>query len=297
VTDLLERVRAGGLIAPGAPLLVLLSGGRDSVCLLDVAVRLGAGVEALHVNYGLRDASGADEAHCAMLCERLGVPLHVHRPRGPAGNVQAWARDERYAAAAHLARGDFAAGHTASDQAETVVYRLAASPGRRALLGMNAREGRLVRPLLTVSRAETAAHCDARGLPFREDESNAASARGRIRALLPTLHPAAEANILRTLEILRDEAAVLDDVVDAALAQAGDPPAVGALRALPPALRRLALQRLAGTTPVGHRTDEILALGEGGALDVGGGLRAVVHRGTLRFGASEGRAAPRRAPS
>jgi tRNA(Ile)-lysidine synthase len=298
MSDLLERVRSAGVIDPTRPLLVLVSGGRDSVCLLDVATRIAADVEALHVNYGLRDAACADEAHCAALCERLGVPLHVHRPRGPAGNVQAWARDQRYAAAALLARGDIAAGHTASDQVETVLYRLAASPGRRALLGMNAREGRLIRPLLTVSRAETAAHCDARGLPFREDESNAASTRGRIRdELLPALHPAAEANILRTLEILRDEAAVLDDVIDAALARAGDPPSLAALRELPPALRRLALQRLAGATPVGHRTDEILGLREGGALDVGGGLRAEVRHGALRFGASEGRAAPRRAPS
>jgi tRNA(Ile)-lysidine synthase len=305
MTDLLERVAAGGLLEPGRPVLVLLSGGRDSVCLLDLAVRIAGApyVAALHCNYGLRDAADADEAHCAALCERLGIELHVRRPRRPegTGNLQAWARDQRYAEAGRIAvdrGGDVAAGHTASDQVETVLYRLAASPGRRALLGMAQREGRLVRPLLGVSRAETAAHCDARGLAFREDESNAASTRGRIRdELLPALHPAAEANILRTLEILRDEAAVLDDVIDAALARAGDPPALAALRALPPALRRLALQRLAGATPVGHRTDEILALREGGALDVGGGLRAEVRRGALRFGASEGRAAPRRAPS
>jgi hypothetical protein len=68
---------------------------------------------------------------------------------------------------------------------------------------------------------------------------------------------------------------------------------VEALRALPPALRRLAVQRLAGDTPVTRRTDEILALRDGAALDVGAGLRAEVRRGTLRFGPSEGRAAPR----
>ncbi len=122
---------------------------------------------------------------------------------------------------------------------------------------------------------------------------------------LRSLHPAAEANVLRTLDLLRDEAAVLDGVLDAALAEAGDPPAVAALGALPPALRRLALQRLAdraasGQAPaVGHRTQEVLALGEGGALDLGGGLRAAVRRGALTFGPSVGRAAPRRgaAPS
>jgi tRNA(Ile)-lysidine synthase len=304
VTDLIERVRAGGLLAPSRPVLVLLSGGRDSTCLLDVAVRIAGAphVAALHCNYGLRAEAGADEAHCAALCERLGVPLHVERPRGPTGNVQAWAREQRYGAAERLAADrDVAAGHTASDQVETVLYRLAASPGRRALLGMAPRDGRLIRPLLGVSRDETAAHCRARGLEWREDASNPTSTRGRIRAeLVPALraiHPAAEANVLRTLELLRDEAAVLDAVVDEALAGAGDPPALGALRELPAALQRLAVQRLAGRTPVGHRADEILALHEGGALDVGDGLRAEIRGGALRFGRSEGRAAPHRAPS
>ena len=230
MSDLLERVRAGGLLAPGRPVLVLLSGGRDSVCLLDVALRIAGAphVEALHCNYGLRPDAGDDEAHCAALCERLGVPLHVERPRGPEGNVQAWAREQRYSAARRLAPDrDVAAGHTASDQVETVLYRLAASPGRRALLGMAAREGRLIRPLLGVTRDETAAHCTARGLGWREDPSNAEFARGRVRhALLPALraiHPAAEANVLRTLALLRDEAAVLDDAVDGGAARGRRP--------------------------------------------------------------------------
>jgi tRNA(Ile)-lysidine synthase len=306
MTDLLERVQATGLLAPGHPVLVLLSGGRDSVCLLDVAVRIAGAphVAALHCNYGLRDESGADESHCAALCERLGVELHVRRPRRPEGNLQAWARDRRYAEAARIALGDVAAGHTASDQVETVLYRLAASPGRRALLGMSAREGRLVRPLLAVTREQTAAHCRARGLDWREDAGNEepAFARNRVRhQLLPalrSLHPAAEANVLRTLGLLRDEAAVLDAVVDAALEEAGDPPSIAELQALPPAMRRLAVQRLAdraagGQAPaIGHRTPEVLALHEGGALDVGGGLRAEIRHGALRFGVSQGPAAP-----
>ena len=310
MSDLIEDVRAGGLLEPGRRVLVLLSGGRDSVCLLDLAVRIAGAdsVAALHCNYRLRDEADADEAFCAALCERQGVELHVRRPESPGhGNVQAWARDQRYAEASKLALargGDVAAGHTATDQVETVLYRLAASPGRRALLGMAARDGRLVRPLLIVTREQTAAHCEARGLEWREDPSNAgdAFARNRLRAqLVPalrSLHPAAEANVLRTLALLRDEAAVLDAVVDAALAEAGNPPALHALRELPPPLRRLALQRMAdraagGQGPaIGHRAAEVLALAEGGALDVGGGLRAEVRSGALRFGASRGPAAP-----
>jgi tRNA(Ile)-lysidine synthase len=296
-----ERVRATGLLTPATPVTVLLSGGRDSVCLLDLALRLAGrdAVSALHVDYGLRDSAAADEAHCAELCARLEIPLEVRHPQAPdAGNLQGWARDQRYAAAAHvvLRRGGVAAtGHTATDQVETVLYRLAASPGRRALLGMPARSGRLVRPLLGVTREETAAYCRARGLTWREDESNEsdAFARNRIRngllETLRTVHPAAEANVLATLDVLRDEAAVLETVVDAALEEtAGE---VARLAALPPALARLAVQRLAdracGRPPaVGRRTSEILALGAGGgsaALDVGGGLRAVVEYGRLRF--------------
>ena len=291
------RVREGGLLRERAPVVVLLSGGPDSVCLLDVAVRIAGApaVTALHVAYGLRDDAGEDEAVCRAVCERLGVPLAVHRPGSPAGNVQNWARDERYAAAARLAGtrdADVAAGHTASDQVETVLYRLAASPGRRALLGMRERDGRLVRPLLGVWRAATEAWCAQAGLPWRDDPSNASDAFARNRArhgLVPALralHPAAERNVLRTLALLRDEAEVLDAAVDAVLEAAGSPPALDHLRALPPALARLVIQRLAdaaGGPAVGHRAAEILALAEHGALDVGGRLRARVERGRLEF--------------
>jgi tRNA(Ile)-lysidine synthase len=280
--------------------VVLLSGGADSVCLLDVMVREhGAeNVVALHLNYGLRDESGADEAFCVELCERLGVPCEVRRPRRPegAGNVQAWARDQRYAEASRLAAASgalVAAGHTATDQVETVLYRLAASPGRRALLGMKPREGRLIRPLLGWSREETRAYCAERGLPWREDPSNdsAAYARNRVRhglvEALREVHPAAEANVLRTLELLRDEAEVLDAIVAEVVSDS-----LAELRALPPAMRRLAVQRLAGRdAPGGLRShvDAILALSDDGSssLDVGDGWRAVAEYGRLRFERSE----------
>src|SRR5829696_80108 len=99
------RVRAGGLLEPGAPVLVMLSGGRDSVCLLDLAVRLGCEASALHVDHGLRPDSGEDADACAELCARLKVELTV-RPAGsrPRGNVQAWARERRYAEARALAQ-------------------------------------------------------------------------------------------------------------------------------------------------------------------------------------------------
>ena len=300
--DLIERVAATGLLEPARPVVVLVSGGRDSVCLLDVAAALSGAdaVRALHVNYGLRDAADADEAHCVALAERLGAPFEVHRaarPEDAGGNLQAWARDVRYGAAARLAAAAgaaarVAAAHTATDQAETILYRLAASPGRRALLGMPARSGRLVRPLLGITREETAAWCRARGLEWREDATNAADryARGRVRGgLVPALravHPAAERNVVRTADLLRDEAEVLDVVVDTALA-GRDRIAVDHLAALPRALARLVVRRLAERATgalcarAPGRLDDILTLGDG-ALDLGDGARAIVDGGVLR---------------
>jgi tRNA(Ile)-lysidine synthase len=300
--DLLDRVRATGLLAPGADVLVLLSGGRDSVCLLDVAVEIGCAVRALHVNYGLRGEADADEAFCRALCERLGVELVVHRahrPHDAVGNVQAWARDVRYARAETEAGAGavIAVAHTASDQAETILYRLAASPGRRALLGMEPRTGRIVRPLLGVSRDETGAWCRGRGLQWRDDPTNESDqyARGRVRArLLPALEavdPRAAANVVRTAELLRDEAAVLDDVVDTALA-GRDRIERERLAEMPVALARLVVRRLAEDATGGlcaraaARIDDILALGDAGALDVGDGARAVVEGGVVRFEAT-----------
>ena len=301
MSDVLQRVRDTGLLEPGAPVVVLLSGGRDSVCLLDCAAAIAGApnVRALHVNYGLRDEAGADEDHCRAFCDELGVALeveHAVRPADTTGNLQAWAREVRLGAGARRAvtrDALLATGHTATDQAETVLYRLAASPGRRALLGMAPREGRLVRPLLGVTREETAEHCRARGLAWREDATNAdpAFARNRVRhELLPALaglHPAAERNVVRTAELLRDEAAVLDDVVTTALA-GSDRIAVEHLAMLPRALARLVVRRLAEDAVGGlcsrvpARLDDILALTDG-ALDLGGGVRAVVEAGMLRM--------------
>jgi tRNA(Ile)-lysidine synthase len=329
----------------------MLSGGRDSICLLDVAVALcGAErVHALHVNYGLRAESDGDETHCRELCARLGVEIAVTRSsrrQDATGNLQAWAREVRYRAAHELAerleRGldesaagsvpekvvphlrvrddlaegagggvskrrpsrarvehhiSIATGHTATDQVETILYRLASSPGRRALLGMAAHEGGLVRPLLGLTRQTTAAYCLERKLAWREDASNDSEhyARARVRhGLVPALdavHPAAESNVLRTAELLREETDLLDALVDAELHGRTSIP-IERLRELAPALRRLVAIRLAedaaGTLvpQAGERVEEILALGARGGraeLHVGGLASATIEGGELRM--------------
>ncbi len=301
--SVLDAVRAGGVVSPSDRVIVLVSGGRDSVCLLDVLTGICGPVNltALHVNYGLRgEESDGDERLVRELCAALEVRCvcSAAPPAPVRGNLQAWARDLRYARALELP-GDalIATGHTSSDQVETVLYRLAASPGRRALLGMAPREGRLVRPLLGLTREQTAAHCVARGLAWREDHSNADErfARARVRhglvGELRAVHPAAEQNLLRSVEILRAEAAVLDQVVDVAMA--GRPRiALARLAELPVALARLVVIRLAEDAAgepvagIGSRLPELIALASHGGsatLDVGGGTRAVVEYGVLRF--------------
>jgi tRNA(Ile)-lysidine synthase len=296
----LSAARGSGLVLAGEPLLVMVSGGGDSVCLLDVGVRLGARVSALHVNHGLRAGADEDESFVRELCGRLGVPLHAERVAlGKGGNLQERAREARYALAESLAEGDYAAAHTASDQAETVLYRLATSPGSRALLGMAPRRERLVRPLLDVTRAEVREYLQARGLEWREDPSNADRrfARARVRhdllEALRTVGPAAERTIAETARQLREEAEVLDAAVSEALETLGGGPAVSlaALREQPPALRRLVLRRLAGDRPV---PESILDLDQRGSktLDLGGGLRAVAEYGTLRFTRAREEAVP-----
>ena len=306
--DVLAEVAATGLLADG-PVLVMLSGGRDSVCLLDLAVRIAGReqVAALHVNYGLREAAEADEQCARALCDQLGVELTAVAA-GPApaqGNLQDWARRVRYGAAASAVRergGAVAAGHTASDQVETVLYRLCASPGRRALRAMALRSGPLVRPLLGLTRAQTTAYCSTRGLTYRDDELNQDErfARVRIREqvipALSSVHPAAFANVLDTAEQLRDEGELVDGLVAAELDRG--PVTLAQLRAMAPSLRRLVVRELAERAagePVpqaGQRADEIAALSERvAALDVGGGVRARVEAGTLTFVPSEGRAA------
>ena len=301
----IESARRSGLLTPGEPVVVMLSGGPDSVCLIDVAVTIvgSDSVRAIHVDHGLRPAD-ADLEVCATVCEREGVELEVARldPNAGNGNLQAWARESRYRLGLEFAERHDAAlavGHTASDQAETILYRLAAAPGRRALLGMKPQVGRIVRPLLGVERAVTVDYCRSHDLPTVDDPSNATDrfARNRVRrrlvAALREIHPAAEANVIATADILRDEAEVLDSLVDGIVD--GDAPARSIpllrLREQPAALRRLAVQCLAdeaagGLAPgVARRADEIAAMSLEGRsmLDLPSGVRAVAERGVLRF--------------
>jgi len=189
-----EHIRRQGLIPPRGDVVCLVSGGQDSTCLWHVLRKLGYRVRALHVNHGLRgEESEADARFCR---DVLGAEVVDARGRG---RREAELRAIRYSCATDRLR---ATGHTASDQVETVLFRLVSSGNARGLKAR--REDGVVRPLLTLWRQETEEYCRAAGLRFRIDSANAGSKRGLIRneilPLLERLHPAARQNLVRLAE-------------------------------------------------------------------------------------------------
>jgi tRNA(Ile)-lysidine synthase len=183
-------IRRHELIPQGGEVTCLVSGGADSTCLWHVLRELGYKVSALHVAHGLRGAESDEDA--AFCRDRFGAEV----VDGTGGETEDELREIRYSFATDRLR---ATGHTASDQVETVLYRIIASgaPGRIAWR----RDDDVVRPLLDRWRDETEVYCLAEGLDFRRDTSNRDSKRGLIREqilpLLRQLHPAAEGNLLR----------------------------------------------------------------------------------------------------
>jgi tRNA(Ile)-lysidine synthetase-like protein len=187
------HIRRHELIPSGGEVTVLVSGGADSTCAWHVLGELGYRVSALHVNHGLR---GAESEADARFCREL---MNAEVVDGSGGRTEDELRGIRYSFATDSLR---ATGHTASDQVETILYRLAAS-GRATGIKPKREDG-VVRPLLPVWREEAQVYCWAEGLDFRVDRTNPGTARGLIRErilpLLRELHPAADENLLRALE-------------------------------------------------------------------------------------------------
>jgi tRNA(Ile)-lysidine synthase len=194
LTTRIERfIRRHELIPPGGDITCLVSGGADSTCLWHVLAQLGYRVTALHVNHGLR---GEDSDVDARFCRDV---LGAEVVDAPAASTEAELRDIRYSYASDRLR---ATGHTASDNVETVLYRLVSS-GKPAGIKPKREDG-IVRPLLGVWREETEAYCQDIGLPYRSDSTNVDTKRGLIRTeilpLLERLDDRARANLLAVAE-------------------------------------------------------------------------------------------------
>ncbi|PYQ14806.1 MAG: tRNA lysidine(34) synthetase TilS [Acidobacteria bacterium] len=321
---LLSTRVARALSGPGAPcagqtLVAGLSGGPDSVALLDalaaLGLRRGFRVVAAHLDHGLRPSAKDDAAFCRELCQRLGVPLRVgsadvagRAARDGAGLEEA-ARKERYAFLRRVGEEEGAAAivvaHTRDDQAETLLLRLLRGAGRRGLAAMRERSGRLRRPLLSVARSEVMDHLRARGLPWREDPTNAdpSFVRNRVRAeLLPYLesrfNPAARETLARAAAVLAEEDDLLAELAGALWARLARREGEAVLlsrdelrrapRALGRRVVRRALEETGGLRGVGHvHVEKLLALAaaaSGRRMPLPGGREAFVRFGEILIG-------------
>jgi len=172
------------MLRGGEGVLVAVSGGPDSVALLDVLCSLRASLalalSVAHVHHGLRPEADAEAEAVERLCARLGVACRVEpvtvRRAPPWDGLEAESRRARHAAlaraAAAVGAARIATGHTADDQAETVLMRLLQGAGPRGLGGIAPVRGALISPLIETRRADVVAHLDARGLTAAEDASN-----------------------------------------------------------------------------------------------------------------------------
>lgn len=227
-----KTMRARGLLQPGQQVLVAVSGGPDSVALLSVLHALSPtwdlSLTVVHCHYGLRgQESDGDARFVTTLCRRLAIPCLVaplnmtHRESGSSSSLQERARESRYALfrklAGELGAERVALGHSADDQAETVLLRMLRGAGLRGLAGMpHIRERFFVRPLLSISRQEILSYLKTAQLSYRTDSSNAKPIylRNRVRhELLPVvqaLAPAAIRLLARQADLLRDDDRLLD---------------------------------------------------------------------------------------
>lgn len=227
-------VRRTRLIRSGDRVLVAVSGGADSVCLLTLlhemrerALLPGIELRMAHVNYGLRgEESEGDETFVRELGTRLNVPVSCERVRlmpKSGGTLQSRARDARYAFFARVLREQgmtaVATGHTADDQAETVLLWLLRGAGTSGLAGIPVtREEGIIRPLLGVTRKQVLDYLVFRGMSYRSDSSNGSPRyrRNRIRQeVLPalrSLNPSIIEVLARGADILAADAAVLNEI-------------------------------------------------------------------------------------
>jgi tRNA(Ile)-lysidine synthase len=202
------------MLRGGETVLTAVSGGADSVALLDVLAQLrrdwSLSLHAIHVHHGLRPEADADADFVRALCARMNVPLHVERvvvkEEPPWEGLEAEARRARHAAFRAVARRigaqRVATAHTADDQAETVLMRLLEGAGPRGLAGIAPVRDALIRPLLGVRRTTIEGHLRARGLPWIEDPSNRDPRflRNRLRhEVLPFLGQAVDPSIVDRL--------------------------------------------------------------------------------------------------
>jgi tRNA(Ile)-lysidine synthase len=218
VETVLRACRADDVLSRNPLVVVAVSGGPDSTALLHAltraAPRLGLQLTAAHLDHALRRGSAADAREVARLCEQLKVPL-VSRRQSPRVATEEAARELRHgyleSVAADLGAATVALGHTADDQAETVLLHLIRGSGLEGLAAMQVREGLRFRPLLGTWRKNVVAHCLRFGLDPIQDPSNRSPrfTRNRVRRrlipVLETFNPQVKSSLIRLAAAAREE--------------------------------------------------------------------------------------------
>lgn len=277
LTAPLPLIQRYDMLPRGCRVLCAVSGGGDSMCLLHwLSTRqgaLGITVAAAHFNHCLRGGeSDRDEALVRETCARWGIPLFVERGRvrefaaqgkyslEEAGRILRYAFLERTAQAEGCGR--IATAHNAGDNAETVLLHLIRGTGLQGLTGIPPRRDKLVRPLLTTSRAEIEAYLHRHALPYVQDSSNddLTYTRNRVRhQLLPLLeefNPRFLENLTGTIPRLRSDSELLDALAAQISAQAGAGPSgviipAGLIAQAPDAIAVRAVRQLLARTAGG----------------------------------------------
>lgn len=231
-----ETINANGLFPDHASVMVALSGGADSVAMLRVLLALGYGCVALHCNFHLRGGeSDRDEAFVRALCAKLGVECEVKHfdtaayARQKGVSIEMAAREQRYAWFAECldaGRGDVTAvAHNADDNVETLLINLTRGSGLRGLTGIPVRNGRIVRPLLHVTRGEIISYLDALHQDYVTDSTNLEDnyTRNKFRLhiipMLEAINPSFKTTACRTAERLREAAEICDEAIAAKVAR------------------------------------------------------------------------------
>ncbi|MBK5289567.1 MAG: tRNA lysidine(34) synthetase TilS [Acidimicrobiia bacterium] len=287
--------------------IVACSGGPDSVALLVLAAEAGLDPTAVYVDHGLRADCSGDLAAVRAAADRLGVPWRsIAVTVGDGANLEARARDLRYQAlrevAADVGATRILVGHTADDQAETVILNLLRGSASAGLAGMARVRDDIVRPLLHERRAMVREFLAARGFDAVEDPMNADRGFRRVwirEEVIPMLNAGAARDVVpilaRQADLLRAESELMDSLGAELLRAAGDGDAlrVGVLVDAPVVLARRAIRQWLGSPPpAADEVDRVLAVVRGDcvATELVGGQR--VHRSTGRISRSGKQALP-----
>ncbi len=278
--------------------VVACSGGADSLALLALAGAAGFDVVAAHVDHGLRSGTGHDHAVVGAAAERFGARMRLvklHLADGP--NLEARARDARYAALESV-RIEVGAsvtlvGHTADDQAETVLLGLLRGSAAAGMAGMPAARDHLRRPMLRLRRSDTVEMCARLGLAPVDDPMNSDVRHRRVwlrREVVPRLASGARRDVVEVLarqaDVLRDDDELLDAMAVAAVDVEGASLVIDAVLSVPRPLARRAVRRWLGPPPpsLAH-VDAVLEVISGArrAVDLPGGRRVERARGRLHL--------------